>query len=195
VTGRPGEVQVPPETVATIATLARERGPQCGTTTVVAVDGPAGSGKTTLAGALASAGAAQLVHMDDLYLGWSGLEASADRLREEILAPLWLGRVGRYRRYDWHAEALAETHEVTPGGMLVVEGVGCVRAGTRGFFSVIVWVAADDAMRLARGLARDGSAAEGHWRDWMREERDVFARARTRELAHLHVDAWGRIVP
>jgi len=193
VTHSPDAVQVPPETVAAITTLARERGPQCGTTTVVAIDGPAGSGKTTLAGALASATGAQLVHMDDLYLGWSGLEASAGRLREEILAPLWLGRVGRYRRYDWHAEALAESHEVTPGGMLVVEGVGCVRAGTRGFFSAIIWVAADDAMRLARGLARDGSAAEGHWRDWMRQERDVFARARTHEVAHLHVDAWGRI--
>src|SRR5699024_4504525 len=102
-------------------------------------------------------------------------------------------RIGRYRRYDWHAEELAETHEVSPGGMLLVEGVGCVRAGTRGFFSVIVWVEADDAMRLARGLARDGTADEEHWRDWMRQERDVFARARTRELAHLHVDAWGRI--
>ncbi len=192
-TGRPGEVQVPPATVAAIAALARERGPRCGTTTVVAVDGPAGSGKTTLAGALVAATGAQLVHMDDLYLGWSGLAASADRLREEILAPLWLGRVVRYRRYDWHAEALAETHEVTPGGTLVVEGVGCVRAGTRGFFSVIVWVEADDDMRLARGLARDGSTAEAHWRDWMRQEREVFARAGTRDLAQLRVDAWGRI--
>ncbi|WP_277050869.1 AAA family ATPase [Ruania albidiflava] len=194
-TGRPDPVRVPPQTLAAVATLARAHAPQCGTTAVIAIDGPAGSGKTTLAGALAQTLDAQLVHMDDLYLGWSGLESSADRLREEILAPLWLGRSGVYRRYDWHAEALAESHEVTPGGTLVVEGVGCVRAGTRGFFSVIVWVEADDAMRLARGLARDGSAAEGHWRDWMRQERDVFARARTRELAHLHVDAWGRIVP
>ena len=67
---------------------------------------------------------AQLVHMDDLYLGWSGLEQSADRLREEILAPLWLGRAGRYRRYDWHAGELAEGHEVHAGGMLVVEHGG-----------------------------------------------------------------------
>lgn len=183
----------PTETLEAIVRTARETGPRCGTSTVIAVDGPAGSGKTTLADALAESAAAQLVHMDDLYLGWSGLERSADRLREEILAPLWLGRVGRYRRYDWHAGELAETHEVHPGGTLVVEGVGCVRAGTRGFFSVITWVEADDAIRLARGLARDGAAAEGHWRDWMREERDVFARARTRDLAHLRVDAWGRI--
>ena len=184
---------IPTETLETITGIARERGPQCGTTTVIAVDGPAGSGKTTLAGALADAAGAQLVHMDDLYLGWTGLEGSADRLREEILAPLWLGRIGRYRRYDWYAEELAETHEVAPGGTVVVEGVGCVRAGTRGFFSVITWVEADDAIRLARGLARDGAAAEGHWRDWMREERDVFSRARTRELAQVRVDAWGRI--
>ena len=183
----------PTEPLDEIIRLAESTGPRCGTTTVIAVDGPAGSGKTTLAESLAERVGAQLVHMDDLYLGWSGLEQSADRLREEILAPLWLGRAGRYRRYDWHAGELAEGHEVHAGGMLVVEGVGCVRGRTRGFFSVITWVEADDAIRLARGLARDGAAAEGHWRDWMREERDVFARARTRDLAQIRVDAWGRI--
>lgn len=184
---------IPAATIEAVTEAARTAGPQCGTTTVIAVDGPAGSGKTTLADALAAGLPARLVHMDDLYLGWSGLEPSADRLREEILAPLWLGRPGSYRRYDWHAEELAETHEVPPGGTLVVEGVGCVRAGTRGFFSIIVWVQADDAMRLARGIARDGVGAEAHWRDWMLQERELFTRVGTRELADMRVDAWGRI--
>ncbi|WP_245708671.1 AAA family ATPase [Ruania alba] len=183
----------PVETVRAVATAARTTGPRCGASTVVAIDGPAGSGKTTLAAAVAAELEATTVHMDDLYLGWSGLRDSADRLRREILAKLWLGRVGRYRRYDWHAEELAEEHEVPTDGVLVVEGVGCVRANTRPFFSVIVWVEASDDVRLARGLARDGTAAEPHWRAWMAEEATLFAEAGTAAVADLRVDAFGRL--
>ncbi|UFU04288.1 (d)CMP kinase [Ruania suaedae] len=175
---------------------ARAAGPRCGAATVIAVDGPAGSGKTTLAAAIAdaltSAGEqVTTVHMDDLYLGWSGLRDSADRLRREILARLWLGRVGRYRRYDWEREELAEEHEVPVDGHLVVEGVGCVRATTRAYLSVIVWVEAADDVRLARGLVRDGAAAEPFWRRWMADEAELFAESGARDLADLHVDAFG----
>ena len=47
--------------------------PRLGGVRVIAIDGPAGSGKTTLGDALAERGAAVL-HLDDLYDGWSGLE-------------------------------------------------------------------------------------------------------------------------
>ncbi|WP_154793743.1 (d)CMP kinase [Occultella kanbiaonis] len=182
-------------TVAAIVAAAAAVGPQCGRTTVIAIDGPAGSGKTSLAAALAPVLAARTIHMDDLYEGWSGLAAAGDRLTEEILAPIWLGRPGRYRRYDWHSEEFAESHEVPIADHLVVEGVGCVRASSRRFLSVIVWVEADDDVRLARGLARDGVAAEPHWRSWMSAERDLFARVGTRDLADVQVDAWGRLRP
>ncbi len=188
----------PVETVRAVVGAARTAGPRCGETTVVAIDGPAGSGKTTLAAAVvadlqAGGAAVTTVHMDDLYLGWSGLRDSANRLRKEILARLWLGRVGRYRRYDWHLEELAEEHEVPTDGYLVVEGVGCVRAVTRAFLSVIVWVEAADDVRLARGLVRDGAGAEPYWRQWMTEEAELFAESGAREVADLHVDAFGRL--
>ena len=170
-------------------------GPRCGSTAVVAVDGPAGSGKTTLAGLLAPLLGARTIHMDDLYEGWSGLATAGDRLREQVLAPLAAGRAGAYQRYDWEAGEFAEWHEVPVADHLVVEGVGCLRASSRPYFSLVVWVEADDDVRLARGLARDGAGAEQHWLDWMVEERVLFTRARTRELADLRVDAWGRRTP
>ena len=48
---------------------------------LVAIDGPAGSGKTTLAGALSDelvgrGAKAAVLHLDDLYDGWTGLEGS-----------------------------------------------------------------------------------------------------------------------
>lgn len=179
--------------MATILAAARAGEPRCGTTTVIAVDGPAGSGKTTLAAQLAPRMAAQVVHMDDLYEGWDGLAASGDLLREEILLPLQQGRPGGYRRYDWYQERRAETHHVHSGGVVVVEGVGSVRRQTREFYTTIVWVHAPDRLRLQRSLDRDGPEAEAPLRRWMVQEREIFTATGTAALADVHVDAWGGI--
>src|SRR5262245_52752501 len=72
-------VTVPAEVLAALAALARARqaAAPVGQPFLVVVDGPAGSGKTTLADQLAprvgdgSGGRAQVVHMDDLYEGWA----------------------------------------------------------------------------------------------------------------------------
>jgi len=179
--------------VVAITAAARAAGPRCGDTTVIAVDGPAGSGKTTLAARLAPPLQAQVVHMDDLYEGWHGLAASGDLLREDILLPLRQGRPGRYQRYDWYQERRAETHQVHPGGVVVVEGVGSVREHTREFYAAIVWVQAPDRLRLQRSIDRDGPEAEPQLRRWMSQEREVFETTSTAALADVHVDAWGGI--
>jgi pantothenate kinase-related protein Tda10 len=70
--------------------------PHAGTTRVVAIDGPAGSGKTTLAARLAGRLRSPVVHMDDLYPGWDGLAEAPLRLYEWVLQPLAAGRPGRY---------------------------------------------------------------------------------------------------
>ena len=51
-----------------------------------------------------------VVHMDDLYDGWDGLPRSTSS-SDTLLAPLAAGAPGRYRRYDWHAAAYAETRD------------------------------------------------------------------------------------
>ncbi|MGO1280054.1 MAG: AAA family ATPase, partial [Cellulosimicrobium funkei] len=54
-------------------------------TRLVVVDGPAGSGKTTLAAQLEAALPAQVLHMDDLYEGWRGLVPAWARLHAWVL--------------------------------------------------------------------------------------------------------------
>ena len=81
------------ERAEAILGLALSRPPGLGATRLVCVDGPAGSGKTTLAAALVRATrrhglSVALVHMDDVYEGWSGLADAGRRVREQVVEPL-----------------------------------------------------------------------------------------------------------
>ncbi|HEY3530355.1 MAG TPA: 4-amino-4-deoxy-L-arabinose transferase [Nocardioides sp.] len=174
-----------------VLTLARSRPPTLGGARLVCVDGPAGSGKTTLAAELATlAGGAAVVHMDDLYEGWGGLGRVEDQL-QTLLRPLAEGFSGSYRRWDWPGNAWAETVLVPPAPLLVLEGVGSGSTAHADLTTVLAWVEVPFELRMARGLERDGDAAADHWRQWARDERDLFTRERTRERADVVLD--GRV--
>ncbi|MFB7890104.1 AAA family ATPase [Cellulosimicrobium cellulans] len=173
--------------------LAGGRATPSGTRLVV-VDGPAGSGKTTLAAQLGDALPAQVIHMDDLYEGWRGLEPAWGRLAEWVLAPLAAGRAGRYRRFDWELDRFAEWHDVAPAPFLVVEGCGAGRREADEVAALRVWVEAPDDVRLRRGLDRDGEDQRAHWLAWMADERAHYARNASRERADVVLDGWGNVV-
>jgi uridine kinase len=162
---------------------------------LVCVDGPAGSGKTTLSAALADATGAQVIHADDLMEGWDGLDA-VERQLLTVLADLTSSRPASYRRFDWLHDRYAERPvEVPPAPWLVVEGVGSGAAALTPYVTGLVWVEADDDLRLARGLERDGSAMEERWRRFMEDEAVIFSRERTRERADVLVDGTGATAP
>lgn len=162
-------------------------------TRLVCVDGPAGSGKTTLATQLAVELACQVVHMDDLYEGWAaGPDGGAERLRSWVLEPLVAGAAGEYRRFDWVTGAYAEAHVVEPAVFLVVEGCGAAARWVDPWAALRVWVEADDDERLRRGLARDGAAERTHWLRWMVDEAAHYAAEQTRARADVHLDGFGR---
>src|SRR5689334_11082023 len=118
-----GECVSDPSHAERVLALALGREPTLGAGRLICVDGPAGSGKTTLAADLAALSGALVVHLDDMYEGWGGLLRAADRV-DSLLLPLARGEPGSYRRWDWHAGDWAETVSVPPVPLLVLEGVG-----------------------------------------------------------------------
>ena len=170
----------------TIAELAARSAPTLGGSRLVCVDGPAGSGKTTLASALAAQTGAPVVHTDDLLEGWEGLGGLAATL-EGLLGPLADGRPGRAPRYDWHAGRFVGSVVLEPAPLVVVEGVGSGALPPAGRATVLVWVEAPYELRMRRGLERDGDAFAPHWEAWARAEEVHFAEQKTRERADLVV--------
>ena len=183
-------------TLAAPATLGRGR--------LLSIDGPAGSGKTTLSAAVVEGMPAEVsvrvVHLDDVYPGWSGLAEGVDRVARLLVAPLARGDTGAYRRYDWVAGREAEWHDVSPVDLLVLEGVGAGSADFAAHITTLVWVEAPRDIRLARGLERDvelhGLLEErdrlrARWQAWSADEDALHARHRTRERADVVVEGVG----
>jgi uridine kinase len=158
------------------------------------VDGPAGSGKTTLGGEIAELTGAQVIHGDDLMEGWGGFDTVSRQLTA-LVADLAAGRVGSYEVYDWHRGRFDGTVDVAPASWLVVEGVGSSDPAIAPHVTALVWVEVGDELRLARGLARDGDHMEPCWRGFMESERELFARYRSRERADVLVDGTGARPP
>jgi uridine kinase len=182
-----------PGTVARdVLALADRRAATLGNGRLVVIDGPAGSGKTTLTAALAGlAPGSPVVHTDELLEGWAGLPGLAASV-ERLLRPLAAGRSGTWRRWDWHAGAWAESHEVAAGPpLLVVEGTGSWCPAVADLVTVLVWVEAPSTERLERGLARDGEAMRPHWERWRLEEDELHGRFGTRARADVVVDTAG----
>lgn len=172
-------------------------------TPLVGIDGRGGSGKSTLARELASRLAdATVVEFDDFYRpaaeragraarGDSELGGDFDwrRLRGQVLEPFLAGGPGRFQRYDWVSDELAEWHDVPAGGVVIVEGNYVTRPELRASYDLRIWVEAPYEVRLSRGLARDGEEARARWvEEWMPEEDRYVAASRPAEHADVLVD-------
>ncbi|MFJ1708205.1 uridine kinase [Kitasatospora sp. NPDC088346] len=184
-----------PEPLDGLAAACRALPPSLGPVRLIAVDGHAGSGKTTFAGRLAAAlGGAPVVHLDDLAtheepFGWVG------RLRRQVLEPLAAGRTAAYPAYDWTLRRFTGLRRAPAAPVVLVEGVGAGRRAVRPSLAALVWMElAADAAR-ARGELRDGPDLAEFWAGWARAEHAHFAADPSRRYADLQVDGvTGRIV-
>ena len=149
--------------------LAGERAPASSTNEavpagvpVVTIDGYSGSGKSTLAAALAQlVNGWQVLHLDDWYPGWDGLEAGADIARR-IAADLRGGRASSYEAWDWENGATGATIRV-PLAPTIIEGCGAIEAEA----DLVIWIAdPGEDERRNRALARDGQTYAPHWQRW-----------------------------
>lgn len=169
-----------------LAVLA-SRPPSLGNTRLLCIDGPAGSGKTTLARAVRrrAPGSCRVVHLDDLYPGWDGLGA-VDHLLPPFLEAVAEGGTARYRSWDWHADAPGPVRTVPRVDLLVLEGVGAGGLGWATTTTVTVWVDGPDATaRRSRVVARDGESVRAPIATWQQAEAVHLAAQGTADRADL----------
>ncbi len=171
---------------------------QCGITKVIAIDGLAGSGKTSLAAALKNqlqqteiGIRVEIIAMDDLYNGWDdALTPTLTRtLLNQVLIPISIKQLAiEYRTYDWFTSQVGNVKVLPPADIVILEGVGAGQRQVRKFLSHLIWIDIAPEMGLARVLRRDGDHIESQMRQWQSREYEFFAREKTRDSATIRLD-------
>lgn len=186
-------------------------------TPIVLIDGRACSGKSTLADELQrklfkeGESLPRVIHMDDLYLGWQGLQAGVDYLQRFILKPVSNQTVAEWREFDWAfsttvekagkaaeqtenaaesteksaepLERLGPWREFRGGTPLIIEGCGSLNQASAELADIKVWLEVPEEIRHERWLKREGS--NEHWAQWAAQEVEFYAREKSTELADL----------
>ncbi|MEU1471826.1 hypothetical protein ABZ434_26850 [Streptomyces sp. NPDC005761] len=161
--------------LAHLAARLRTLPPSCGPVRLIAVDGHAGSGKSTFTARLAAAlEDAPVLHLDDLatheeLFDWTG------RLREQVTGPLSRGEAARYAPYDWTARDFGPARTLAAAPLVLIEGVGAGRRALRPALAQLLWMDLPAAESWERGRRRDGPALSAFWDGWTAAESAHFS--------------------
>ncbi|GGI99895.1 uridine kinase family protein [Streptomyces brasiliensis] len=170
-----------------LASRLRELPPSCGPVRLVAVDGHAGSGKSTFAGQLAAAlDGAPVLHLDDIashdeLFEWTG------RLLAQVIEPFTHGEPATYEPYDWRTRRFGRPVALPPVPVVLVEGVGAGRRALRPHLARLMWMELQHEESWTRGRLRDGAEQREFWAGWVEAERRHFAEDPSRPYADLLV--------
>ncbi|MEY4437045.1 MAG: hypothetical protein RL100_509 [Actinomycetota bacterium] len=160
---------------------------------IVLIDGRSNSGKSTLAAELQNylfkhgESAPRVIHMDDLYPGWGGLEEGVQYLQRFILNPLCSpgASTAHWQEYDWALEQRKEWREFSGGTPLIIEGCGSLNQQSGPLANIRIWLEESEDVRHARWLEREGS--NDHWAEWAAQELDFYAREKSQQLADITI--------
>ena len=163
---------------------------------VIALDGPAASGKTTLAQMLAVLLPADVVHMDDFFLpvplrtrerfAQPGGNVHYERFREEVLPALHMPSGFAYRRFDCSVMDFRGERTVGMAPFRIVEGSYSTHPELGDYADIVVFSAVDPDEQMARILRRNGpEKAERFRREWIPLEEAYFTAFDTRAKADI----------
>ena len=166
---------------------------------VLALDGRCGSGKTTLANALARQFPASIVlRTDDFYLppsqrvhGWEKMPcANIDfaRLRDEALRPAYAGQPVQYRAYSCRKGAYQPAQELAAQPLVILDGSYSHHPLLAGYETLRVFMTCSKEEQTRRLQAREGERYENFAARWIPLEEGYFAQYRIEEQADFVVD-------
>ena len=166
---------------------------------VLALDGRCGSGKTTLANALAAQlPGCTLLRTDDFYLpparrcpDWAHTPcANMDltRLRDEALRPAYEGQPVQYRAYSCREGAYLPARELAAQPLVILEGSYSHHPLLTGYETLRVFLTCAKEEQTRRLQAREGERYANFDARWVPLEEGYFAQHGIAESADFVVD-------
>ncbi len=155
---------------------------------LLAIDGPAGGGKSTLAKDLflyfSTVRDVNLLGLDDIYDGWKnalGQQLSDDL--ERISQAHQNQSVFSIDIYNWSTSSFSEVREIKPKEILILEGVASAQEVIRAHNAITIWMDIDPLLGMERVLERDGHHIAEQMKAWQVLQSEHFAHSGARENA------------
>jgi uridine kinase len=164
---------------------------KCGKTKIVVIDGPAGSGKTTLAKSLSGLlENCPIIHMDEIYEGWENALSpkTSQDLVEWIINPLLEDKSIEYLKYDWHLEQRIEKVVINNSKVMVIEGVGASVSEISKHACLKLWIEVNEETGINRVLTRDGLQIQEQMKKWQTQESKFFIENNSKENSDIWID-------
>ena len=155
---------------------------------VIAIDGPAGAGKTTLAHeiflALSPKMSVNVIHMDDLYDGWeNALTNDLTQILQYLSAQHQSQQPANLSRYSWATSSFDPAEVIEPADLLILEGVGSGDKSLQDQFAALIWIDIDPNIGVQRVTERDGPGVTNQMQKWLGTQQQYFSQHSTREKA------------
>ena len=168
---------------------------KCGECIVITIDGPAGSGKTTLAKELSSAlDSCYTIHMDDLYEGWdSTLTPNLTKKLQRILEYVKMESRIQFVPFDWLESNFSPQVELPTPKYLIIEGVGSGQSAIRDFISLSLWIEVLPDIGLERVIKRDGPAVAQFMPAFIVAQNAHFEKEATKKSADYRLSGQGTV--
>lgn len=168
-----------------------------GEVTVVAIDGRAASGKSTLAKMLAEVIGASVVHMDDFFLPPSlrtkerlekaGGNVHYERFKEQVLPKLRQKDGFEYGVFDCSVMEMGGNRKIDAASVIIVEGSYSAHPAFGEYYDVLVFASVDEEEQKRRILSRNGEKLlEMFISRWIPMEEKYFKEFLVEKKAHVH---------
>ena len=164
---------------------------KCGGTKLITIDGPAGSGKTTLAISLSKLfNDCPIIHMDEIYEGWqSALTTKTSQdLVNWIINPLLEQSVIVFNKYDWALGKRLGQVVINYPKVLIIEGVGSSVIEVSKYACLKLWIEVPPEIGINRVLDRDGQDIQAQMESWQTQEKNYFIENKTKENSDIWID-------
>ena len=168
-----------------------DSGKKCGQTKIVVIDGPAGSGKTTLAKSLSRLFEnCPIIHMDEIYEGWENalLQKTSNDLTDWIINPLLESKTIEFIKYDWNLEKRIEKVVINLPKVLIIEGVGSSSFEISQHACLKLWIEVNKDTGINRVLTRDGQQIQEQMKKWQSQESKFFIENNSKENSDIWID-------
>lgn len=163
---------------------------------IVAIDGSAASGKSTLAKILEEIYPCTVFHMDDFFLrpeqrtperyNEAGGNVDRERFLSEVLIPLSKGCDIDYVRFDCQSFTLCPPERITPKRLVIIEGSYSMHPALSDFYDISVYLDVSPALQRNRISKRNSKQMqERFFNEWIPLESVYFEKMKVRQRCDL----------